>query len=274
MGPLEARQLAPLPPAVVRAPRLSIVVPAFNEESRLATSLPLLLTACEWGTEAELIVVDNGSTDRTHDVATELLADIPGARVLHEPRIGKGAAVRHGMLRAAGERIAFMDADLATDVADLPYLIAGLDHADVVVGSRVIPDATVTGVSPTRGFLHNAFRWHARRWAGIGISDPQCGFKAFRREAAQLLFSRSSVNGFGFDVEILLLASQLGLRVDEIPVRWHAVEGSRVRLLRDSAEMLTDVFRVRSRIADATHGHTVTLVEGHEPVVEPAVEPA
>jgi glycosyltransferase involved in cell wall biosynthesis len=256
MGPLEARQVAPLPPAVLRRPRLSIVVPAFNEETRLATSLPLLLTACEWGSEAELIIVDNGSTDRTHAVATALLADVPGARVLHEPRVGKGAAVRHGMLNASGERIAFMDADLATDVADLPFLIEGLDHADVVVGSRVLSEALMTGVSPTRGLLHNAFRWHARRWAGIGISDPQCGFKSFRREAAQLLFSRSQVNGFGFDVEILLLARHFDLRVDEIPVRWHAVEGSRVRLLRDSTEMLTDLFRVRGRILEATRAQT------------------
>ena len=263
MGHLEARPLAPLPPAA-RRPRLSIVIPAFNEERRLATSLPLLLAAWEWGPDGELIVVDNGSTDSTREVATDLLADVHGARVLHEPRIGKGAAVRHGMLAAAGERIAFMDADLATDVADLPWLVEGLDVADIVVGSRVLSTATVTGLTPTRGLLHHAFRWHARRWAGLGISDPQCGFKSFRREAAQLLFSRSSVTGFGFDVEILLFARHFGLRVDEIPVRWHAVEGSRVRLLRDSAEMLTDVFRVRARIADAAGLKSIAVADSAE----------
>jgi glycosyltransferase involved in cell wall biosynthesis len=260
---LEARPVAPLPPVIPR-PRLSIVIPAFNEERRLARSLPHLLATWEWGPDAELIIVDNGSADRTREVAAELLADVPGARVLHEPRVGKGAAVRHGMLAAAGERIAFMDADLATDVADLPWLVAGLDVADVVVGSRVLSAATVTGLTPARGLLHHAYRWHARRWSGLGISDPQCGFKSFRRESARMLFSSSSVTGFGFDIEILLLARQFGLRVDEIPVRWHAVEGSRVRLVRDSAEMLTDVFRVRARIADAARAQTVVIADSAE----------
>jgi glycosyltransferase involved in cell wall biosynthesis len=273
MGHVVPRTRTPLPPAV-QHPRLSIVIPAFNEERRLAVSLPVLLAAWEWTSDTELIVVDNGSTDRTREVAADLLAGVPGARVLHEPRIGKGAAVRHGMLAAAGERIVFMDADLATDVADLPWLVEGLDVADIVVGSRVLSTASVTGLTPTRGLLHNAFRWHARRWAGLGISDPQCGFKSFRREAAQLLFSYSSVTGFGFDVEILLLARQFGLRVDEIPVRWHAVEGSRVRLLRDSAEMLTDVLRVRARIADASRAHALAVDIGGSVAVVDSVEPA
>ena len=264
MGHLEARPVAPLPPATWPPPAVDRH-PGVQRGAPPGTSLPHLLDAWEWGPDAELIVVDNGSTDRTREVAAQLLADVPGARVLHEPRVGKGAAVRHGMLAAAGERIAFMDADLATDVADLPWLVEGLDVADVVVGSRVLSAATVTGLTPARGLLHHAFRWHARRWAGLGISDPQCGFKSFRREPARMLFSSSSVTGFGFDIEILLLARQFGLRVDEIPVRWHAVEGSRVRLVRDSAEMLTDVFRVRARIADAARAQTVVIADSAEP---------
>lgn len=255
MGHLAVRQVVQPPHASAR-PGLSVVIPAHNEERRLQTSLPLLCAAWKWGPTAELIVVDNGSTDRTFEVASELLLNVPGGRVLREPRIGKGAAVRHGVLAALGERVVFMDADLATDLVDLPILVAGLDDADVVIGSRVLAQAIVTGVTPGRGVLHHAFRWHVRRWAGIAVSDPQCGFKAFRREAARELFSRSQVTGFGFDVEILLLARHLGLRVDEIPVRWHAVEGSRVRVLRDSTEMLADLFRVRGRILEATRAQS------------------
>lgn len=237
-------------------PAVSIVIPAFNEERRLATSLRVLRETWDWGPQTELIVVDDGSTDDTVRVAQAGLADVTGARVLRQRHQGKGAAVRRGMLAAGGERIAFMDADLATDVADLPPLVAGLDRADVVVGSRLLAQAVVTGRTFHRGLLHHAFRWQVRRWGGIAVSDPQCGFKAFRRDAARALFSRCSANGFGFDVEVLLLARHLGLRIDEIPVRWHDVEGSRVRLVRDSTEMFADLLRVRGRVADAVRAQS------------------
>jgi len=236
----------------VTAPRVSVVVPAYNEERRLAGSLEILRDACDWHDDAELIVVDDGSADRTLEIARESLADLPGGRVLTQRHAGKGAAVRHGMLAARGERIAFMDADLATDLADLPVLFAGLDDADVVVGSRVLTQAIVTGRSLRRGMLHHAFSWHARRWAGVGVSDPQCGFKAFRRDAARTLFGQTSVAGFGFDVELLLLARSLGMRVAEIPVRWRAVSGSRVRIVRDSTGMFADLVRLRLRHAAAS----------------------
>ena len=236
--------------------RLSVVIPAFNEERRLATSLRVLREAWEWGPEAELIVVDDGSTDDTVRVARAGLADVDGAHLLRQRHQGKGAAVRRGMLAARGERIAFMDADLATDVADLPLLVGGLDHADIVVGSRLLAQAVVTGRTFHRGVLHHAFRWQVRRWGGVAVSDPQCGFKAFRRDAARTLFSRCAAKGFGFDVEVLLLARHLGLRIAEIPVRWHDVEGSRVRLVRDSTEMFADLLRVRGRVAEAVRAQS------------------
>jgi glycosyltransferase involved in cell wall biosynthesis len=226
---------------------LSVVVPAFNEESRLPSTLPRLRDAGPWGEDAELIVVDDGSTDQTAVLALAHLAGVPGTRVLRQPHAGKGAAVRHGVLSALGERVVFMDADLATDLRELPRLVEALDDADVAVGSRVLPEAVVTGWSPRREALNRGFSWHARTWAGVGVSDPQCGFKGFRQPAARALFTRSRINGFGFDVEILVLARELGLRVRELPVRWSAIDGSTVRLARDPAVMLLDVLRLRRR---------------------------
>jgi glycosyltransferase involved in cell wall biosynthesis len=199
------------------------------------------------GRAVELIVVDDGSTDRTVEVAEEHLEGVPLTRVLRLPwHAGKGAAVRLGVAAAHGDRIVFMDADLATDLDALPVLIDALDHAHVVVGTRAAAGAVVSGRTPARHLLHRAFSMHARL-AGVQVSDPQCGFKGFRTDAAKLLFHLATIDGFGFDVEILLLARKLGLSVSEVPVRWQAIQGSKVKVLRDPAAMVIDVARARLR---------------------------
>ena len=226
---------------------VSIVVPAYNEDRRLGNSLPPLVSWLAHNPQAELIVVDDGSRDRTHEVAWELLRDQPAASLLRLPwHSGKGAAVKLGISAARGDAVVFMDADLATDLADLPKLVHALERADVIIGSRNHGKSYVSGRSLTRSALNKAFALYAQRMTGIEASDSQCGFKALRSPVAKLLASQARLNGLAFDVEILVLARKLGFRVVEVPVRWRDVTGGSVNLIRDSTSMLLDVMRVRA----------------------------
>jgi glycosyltransferase involved in cell wall biosynthesis len=235
-----------------RRPRISLILPAYNEEARLGGSCVQLrrsLARQGWSEDdLEVIIVDDGSTDATVEAAEDAVESCPWMRLCRLPwHAGKGAAVRLGVAAAQGDAIGFMDADLATDLASLPAGLKALRTADVVIGSRAAPGAVVTGRSRVRTLLHRTFGSNARRLTGIPVSDPQCGFKLFRSEAAKVLFPISRVDGFGFDVEILLLARKVGYRVKEMPVRWHAVSGSHVHVLRDPLIMLFDLLRVRLR---------------------------
>jgi glycosyltransferase involved in cell wall biosynthesis len=223
------------------------VVPAYNEARRLETSLLPLIEFVR-DAEAELILVDDGSDDATSSVAAAHLAGVPQAKLVRLAlNSGKGAAVRAGVARARGRAIVFMDADLATDLNDVPTLVEALDHADVAIGSRVVPGATVEGASGARVRMGRTFNRLTRMVTGLTLRDTQCGFKAFRAPAAQLLFHLAVVDGFAFDVEILALARRIGYRVAEVPVHWHAVEGSRVDVLRDPARMMRDVVLTHAR---------------------------
>jgi dolichyl-phosphate beta-glucosyltransferase len=229
---------------------LSVVIPAYNEATRLPRALPALFDAVDQD-HTEVIVVDDGSTDRTADVARDALAAIPHGRLLRYPmNAGKGAAVRFGVSRARGHVIAFADADMAADPRDLRRLVAALDTADVAVGSRAVPGAVVAGGSRARAVAGRAFNRYARAATGLAIADSQCGFKAFRGPVAKVLFHLSQVNGFAFDVELLLLAARLGFRISEVPVHWTAVPESHVQPVRDGARMAADVLRSRRRWHD------------------------
>ena len=226
---------------------VSIVVPAYNEERRLGESLPSLLSWLAHHPDVELIVVDDGSSDCTHEVAWKHLRGVSSASVLRLPwHAGKGAAIKLGISVARAEAVVFMDADLATDLVDLPKLVGALAHADVIIGSRNHGGSVVSGRTLTRSALNKAFTAYAKRMTGIEASDSQCGFKALRSPVAKLLASQSRLNGLAFDVEILVLARKLGFRVVEVPVRWRDVEGGKVSLIRDSTSMLFDVLRVRA----------------------------
>lgn len=240
----------------MEVPPVSVIVPAYNEAARLEDSLPRLLgdRFLAPGDCSELIVVDDGSVDGTAQVAERHLRGIANARVMRLPwHAGKGAAVRLGMAGARGETILFMDADLATELSLAAELLCALTDADVVVGSRTAPGAVVHGRSRLRHGMHHAFRQHARRLTGIEVSDPQCGFKAFRADAGKVLFHLCRIDGFGFDVEILLLAAKLGYTIKEIPVKWTAIDGSKVRMLRDPMTMALDIARARLRHARRPH---------------------
>lgn len=228
-------------------PEHSYVIPAFNEELRLPVALPTLIEFLD-GSNHELIIVDDGSSDETVKVATKLLSGVSRSQVLSLPRhTGKGQAVRAGVKAAVGQTITFMDADLATDLDDLAALHHALDEHHVAIGSRSAPGAVTNGWTPSQDAAHRSFNQLSRYTTGLGLGDFQCGFKAFRAPVAKLLFHLSEERGFAFDVELLTLADRIGYRVAELPVHWQSVRGSHTRIVIDSAVMAAQVARIGLR---------------------------
>jgi dolichyl-phosphate beta-glucosyltransferase len=225
---------------------ISVVIPAYNEQDRLGATLARITAWLgERGETWEVIVVDDGSRDRTCEIAAEA-----GVRVIALPQNrGKGAAVRAGMLAANGERILFSDADLATPIEELDALAAELDRgADIAIASRAIAGAQVTTKQhPLREYMGRTFNVIVRVLRLGGIKDTQCGFKLFTRAAARDLFGRATIDGFAFDVEILWLARGR-YRVAEVPVVWRHVEESKVSPGRDAMKMLLDVVKLRIQL--------------------------
>ena len=230
--------------------RLTIVVPAYNEDHRLAAGMRRFDTAVSAGAidldRTEVVVVDDGSTDRTAAVAEKLLAALPHHRVIRLPvNQGKGAAVRAGIATARSPYAAFMDADMAIDPLAIPLLLDGLERNDVVVGSRALPNSMVETTYAVRTLISRLFNELVTSGTGLGLKDTQCGFKAFRTPVARLLFHLVRIDRFAFDVEVLARARRLGLSIGEVPVHWKHVEGSTVHPLHDSVTMVSDVYRSR-----------------------------
>ena len=233
---------------------LSLVVPAYNEESRLPPSLDRIVSYLrESGPRpVEILVVDDGSSDGTREVVRAAAARLADSdieiKLLENPgNRGKGYSVRHGMLKSKADWALFTDADLSAPIEELDKLLAvawdgGFDGA---IGSRAL-DRDLVGVhqSRMREYSGRLFNMAVRLGVGLPYLDTQCGFKLFSREAAQQIFRRQRLDRFGFDVEILYLAKKLGFRIIEIPVRWNDVEGTKVSLL-SGADAFLDIARVR-----------------------------
>ncbi len=228
-------------------PLLTIVIPAFNEEHRLPKTLRRVIGFAQGlDSRTEVLVVDNASTDRTPEIARAAAADHDNVSLLHEPARGKGAAVRKGMLKARGEYLLVCDADLATPIEEIgKFLPPVLCDYDVAIASRQAPGAVRHEEPWYRHLMGRAFNLIVRLLAVPGIQDTQCGFKCFRREAARALFSVQTVDGWAFDVEVLHIAQRWGYRIVEVPIHWYYGEGSRVSPLRDSWNMLWEIFRIR-----------------------------
>lgn len=230
---------------------ISVVVPAYNEGQRIPATLTRLREYLDWaGEEYEVIVVDDGSEDDTV-ARTRAVADgWPQLSVRGlERNEGKGAVVRVGMLAACGEHRLFSDADLSTPIEELPGLRARLGgRCAVAIASRAVPGATVEVHQPgRREMMGRAYNRLVQLLLLPGLHDTQCGFKVFTAEAAVACFQPLRTRGFGFDVEVLLLARRHGWEVAEVPVRWGHREDSRVSALRDSWRVLLDLLRLRLR---------------------------
>lgn len=230
-------------------PQLSVVIPAYNEERRLGPSLDRIAAYCaSRGLDHEILVVDDGSTDRTAELVTANPA--PGLRLLRQPaNRGKGAALRAGVAASAGERVLVTDADLSVPIAQVERLEPRLEAgADLVLGSRAAPGARVMQRQPRyREVMGKTFNRIVRVLGVRGLADTQCGFKLLTGAAARDLFPRLTIEGFAYDVELVWLARRRGYGVEEVGIEWADSGESRVRALRDSAAMLRDVIGMRWR---------------------------
>jgi glycosyltransferase involved in cell wall biosynthesis len=231
-------------------PRLTIIVPAFNEADRLPAGIERFDAAVADGAidldTTEVVLIDDGSTDQTGPVATRLLSPLPHHRVISLPTNGgKGAAVRTGIALARGPYVAYMDADMAIDPRAVPLLLDALGSSEAAIGSRALAHSMVDGTYAVRAVMGRLFNRLVTTGTGLGLEDTQCGFKAFRTPAARLLFHLVAIDRFAFDVEVLARARRLGLRISQVPVHWKNVPGSTVHPLHDSVTMLSDVFRSR-----------------------------
>jgi hypothetical protein len=235
---------------------LALVIPAYNEQLRLAAGVTRLQAAIDEGmvdvTTTEFIVVDDGSSDDTERCAKELYGAFPRSTVLRLPQNrGKGAAVRAGVAATTAATIAFADADMAIDPRQIPRFLDALQQNDLAIGSRAARGASVDRASLRRSVMNRTFNRFVNTVTGVSLDDTQCGFKAFRGPMARLLFHCSTTDRMAFDVELLALARQLGLRIAQIPVQWSRVEGSRVRSWSDAGSMVRDVLAARSKLIGA-----------------------
>lgn len=239
-------------------PELSIIIPSFNEEARLPATLTAIanyIHAC--GRSTEVIVVDDGSRDRTAAVAESYRDRLPGLRVLSNPENrGKGYSVRRGMLEARGKIVLFTDADLSAPIEEADKLLAALADHDVAIGSRAV-DRSLISVhqSAFREFAGIVFNLIVRFTLRLPFVDTQCGFKAFRRGPSRIIFEQQRIDRFGFDPELLYLARHHGLRAVEIPVRWAHSPATKVSMLRDSVQMFLDVFIIRGNALLGRYKH-------------------
>jgi len=234
------------------APELSIIIPAYNEEQRLGRALGRLRDYFASRrinlAQIEILVVDDGSTDGTAGVAQEWTPVLPTLRLLSNgDNRGKGYSVRHGMLEARGRIALFTDADLSSPIEESEKLLASIEAGnDVAIGSRAL-DRSLISLHQSRfrelaGIVFNGF---VRLFTGLPFHDTQCGFKAFVREPSRIVFEQQRIERFGFDPEILFLASRHGLRTAEVPVRWAHDAATKVHVLRDSLLMFADLAFIR-----------------------------
>lgn len=227
----------------------SIVIPAYNESGRIVSTLRRVVDYVRaQGWRAEILVVNDGSTDRTAEVVREFQAQAPEVRLIENPgNRGKGYSVRAGMLQAQGEILVFTDSDLSAPIEEADRLFAAIaGGGDIAIGSRWLESGRQTHRQPLyRQFFGRCYNLVTHLVMGLPFADTQCGFKAFRREAAQTVFQLQTIEGWGFDPEILFIALKRGYRVVEVPVTWAHDERTRMKYLKDGIKMLREMAVIR-----------------------------
>ena len=242
-------------------PEISIVIPAYHESERIGRPLNTILEYISTtGLNAEIIVVDDGSSDATSDVAKEALATMPNVDstvVRYEPNRGKGFAVKTGLQKAQADIALFTDADLSTPISEMPKLIDPIKAGefDVTFGSRAMDRSLIGTHQPWRreqgGKVMNLI---IRKMSGLNFQDTQCGFKAFSMPKFRPLLDMMTIDRFGFDVEFLFVAQYNGLRLKEVPVRWNDVAGSKVSVFRDTRRMISELAQIRRNAKQGVYG--------------------
>jgi len=229
--------------------RYSIVIPAYNESARIGATLDKVLGYVALrGWNAEVILVNDGSSDDTVRIVQRYAAQHPTLRLVENPgNRGKGYSVRNGMLQARGQVLLFSDADLSSPIEEADKLLAAIaEGADLAIGSRWLQSELQTQRQPLyRQLFGRIFNLLLRTILGLKFKDTQCGFKAFTRRAAQAIFPLQRIERWGFDPELLYLANKFGFRVVEIPVAWAHREGTRISPLRDGPRMFFEMLKIR-----------------------------
>jgi glycosyltransferase involved in cell wall biosynthesis len=259
-------------------PQLSIVIPAYNESARIEPALERVLSCvAERNWDAEVLVVDDGSKDDTAAIVQRWMTQHPRLHLIQNPgNKGKGYSVRNGLLQAAGEIVMFTDADLSSPMEEAERLIAAIhEGADVAIGSRWLDRTRQTIHQPLyRQFFGRCFNWVTRTIMGLPFKDTQCGFKAFKRSAAQVIFRLQTIERWGFDPEILFIARKLKYTIREVPVTWGHDERSRMSYLKDGMKMLEDMARIRSNSARGRYDAAIAALKDTSTMVTPPVEKA
>jgi glycosyltransferase involved in cell wall biosynthesis len=231
------------------APKYSIVIPAYNESARIPATLKSVVGCIRSnGWNAEVIVVNDGSTDTTAEVVRAFAQSAPELRMIENPgNRGKGYSVRSGMLQARGQVVLFTDSDLSAPIEEAEHLFAAIAQgADIAIGSRWLQRKRQTQRQPLyRQFFGRCFNAVTRTVMGMRFADTQCGFKAFTRAAAQTVFQLQTIERWGFDPEILFIALKRGYWIIEVPVSWANDDRSKVSYLKDGMKMLEELAIVR-----------------------------
>lgn len=231
------------------APTYSIVLPAYNERERIAGTLDRILAyATRRGWNAEVIVVDDGSSDGTAEIVREYARKHPALQLLENPgNRGKGYGVRNGMLHARGDILLFSDADLSSPIEEADKLFGAIAKgADIAIGSRWLDRRLQIRRQPLyRRLFGRIFNLALRVILGLQFKDTQCGFKAFTRRSAHAIFPLQRIERWGFDPELLYLARKFGFAVSEVPVAWSHREGTRINPVRDGIRMFGEMLKVR-----------------------------
>lgn len=260
----------------VAHPALSIIIPAYNEHARIEGTLERVMSCVQrLGWDAEVLVVDDGSTDETVAIVQHWMETHDRLHLVMNPgNRGKGYSVRNGLLQAAGNIVMFTDADLSSPIEEAERLFAALaEGADVAIGSRWLDKQKQTVHQPLyRRFFGRCFNRVTRLVMGLPFKDTQCGFKAFKREAAQTIFRLQTIERWGFDPEILFIAQKLKYRISEVPVTWGHDERSRISYLKDGMKMLEEMAEIRANSLRGRYDEAIAAMKDTSNMVTPQVE--